>query len=244
MADTNDLKSSSRLGLGQRQRRMSGAPQAELLQDILRKAGITTWDFAIIGDGSGCGWKAGCGWAGIVIDHETRGRQMVNGAMNVGSINMAELMPYLQILTWLHQEVGKSRLKRTGILNVHIITDSQVVAKQGVITANPALDLPKVQQGLWAAMREFGRLGYHLHWHWADRMTNELNSVADLIAGLSRRTLIAAGITDDAAEAAAQRAADALDHVSFKDPLSGSEISLHDIAPFGEETHGSTAQSQ
>src|SRR5688572_22541252 len=80
--------------------RLSGEPDAELLQAVLQRTGISLWDVFIVGDGSGCKWDAGCGWSGILVDRETRGRKLFAGAATVGSVNFAEAMPYCQALNW------------------------------------------------------------------------------------------------------------------------------------------------
>ena len=168
---------------------LTGQPEAELIQTLLTRLQIPRSGLTVVGDGSGSTWERGCGWASILIDHETRGRRAFFGAMNLGSVNFAEAMPYVQALNWFDAQFGKERLKRLGSLPVHILTDSQVTAQWGTQASQIGGVLPRKHAALWAAMREYQRLGYQCVWHWAPRLTTELNWLADLIAGLSRRGL-------------------------------------------------------
>lgn len=204
----------------------------EILQEVLNRAGIqeVDWDLVLIGDGSGTGWEDAAGWAGVLIDKETRGRRLMYGAMNKGSVNLAELMPYVQSLAWYHSQFGESALKRKGMLRVHVITDSQVTAQHGIQSCRPGEPLPNVpQRTLWAAVREMTRIGYVIQWHWAARSTSGLNYLSDLVAGLSRRSVM--GVEVGGMYAEAVRAAKALDQLSFADPLTGEPISPYGINP-------------
>lgn len=152
--------------------------------------GITTWDLLLVGDGSGSGWAQGCGWATTLVDRHTHDRWQFVGAMNMGSINLAELMPYLHALTWYHANGGRQRIHELGRpLAVHVITDSQVIYQQGEAVAKLDQPLPKVQEAQWAAMRQLTHMGYMLHYHWLERCTTALNWAADLLAGMSRKSL-------------------------------------------------------
>ena len=67
----------------------------QLLDEVLRKAGIQEWDVLIVGDGSGSGWNGACGWCSILVDKLSRGRRVFYGAMNNGSVNVAETMTHI-----------------------------------------------------------------------------------------------------------------------------------------------------
>lgn len=227
----------------------SGQPQAELLQAVLTRAGIQTWDLLLIGDGSGSGWDGACGWSSTLIDRQTRERYVFFGAANQGSVNLAELMPYFQALLWFHNHVGMRRIKGRGFLTVHVITDSQVTATHGKHAATLGDALPKVpQRALWAGMRELAHMGYHLHWHWAMRSSNSLNVLADLIAALARRRILALGQEFeqpgyDHARTLTERAMRALDKVRFVDPLDGTPINVHALNPSETEEPSGSASS-
>lgn len=211
--------------------RVSGRPDVELLQALLNRLQIqdNSWDLLLVGDGSGTGWLNGCGWAAALVDKLTRGRRLFFGGMNAGSVNLAEMLPYLQALTWFHATHGASRLKQCGTLLVHILTDSQVIANEGTKAANLSEELPRSRIALWAAMREFRRLGYRLTYHWTPRSSYDLNLVADLISSLCRRQVITIDGPGDDGYAA--QAAAAVDAVRLVDPATGEEIRLHDINP-------------
>lgn len=154
----------------------------------------------------------------------------------MGSINVAEMMPYLQALTWYYHHAGKVEIKKRGLLRVHVITDSRVTVIHGRAAANPGAELPKVpQRALWASMRELGRMGYDLQWHWAQRSTSSLNFLADLIAALARRELLLLGrevqLRGYEDEALAKKAADALDQVQFVDPIDGTTLDVNALNP-------------
>jgi len=156
---------------------------------MLARLRISQWDLALIGDGSGSSWMHGCGWAGVLIDRFTKGRRLFYGGMNVGSINLAELMPYMHALSWYHENFGRDRLKRAdhGVLHVHIITDSQVICQHG--SKINAGQNPSSNRSAWACMAQFIKEGYILHYHHIPRCTVALNVVADKVAGVSRLTL-------------------------------------------------------
>jgi len=200
----------------------------ELLQQVLERAKIDRWDILIIGDGSGTGWKDACGWAGILIDRAYHMRLLVDGAQNLGSINLAEMMPYLMGLINYHEQQGKRQLKMRSPLQVHIITDSQVTCYHGIAAAKPEEPLPKVShRALWAGMRELGRMGYRIHYHWAERSTSMLNWASDLIAYLARK-----GVKNlEGEEELAARARAAIEQVRFVDPADGSAIDIHSLNP-------------
>ncbi len=175
-----------------------------------------------MGDGSGSGWAKACGWGAILIDNRDR-RRFFYGAMDCGSVNFAESMPYIQALTWYDNHHGKEILEQIGYLNVHILTDSQVIATWGNKAMLPeGGDPPRKQLALWAGMRELRRVGYHCVFHWAPRMTTELNWAADLLAGLSRREVEQAIAPEYIIGGdPATRAANAIGNLVFHDPETG-----------------------
>lgn len=221
--------------------RKKQVPEVELLQAVLERIGSPQWDLLIVGDGSGAGWDTACGWCGVLIDNQTRLRKILWGAMNIGSVNSAESLPYLQALSWFDAKHGRERLRARGILNVHIITDSKVIATWGTKAMSPAGDLPRANVAYWAAMREFRRLGYHCHFHWANRSTTQLNWTADLIAGMARRELQAASKQVEFPEGISQRALQAVAGLQFANPETGEPIDIYHLNPTEEHTHVSNA---
>jgi hypothetical protein len=211
---------------------LSGEQDAVLLQHVLQRAGIADWDVLIVGDGSGNQWELPCGWAYVLIDRATRGRRCDWGGMSAGSINFAETMPYLHALNWYDQHGGgKERLKQQGTLKVHIITDSQVIARWGT-QANGAEELPRKHAILFGGMRELRRLGYIFTFHWAPRLDSRFNWLADLLAGLSRRSFLGQ-IHPGRDETLAQQAMLALGQLQFQDPTTQEAINLYGLHPDG-----------
>lgn len=194
-------------------------PQDDPLQPLLDKLGITDWDILIAGDGSGNSWDAACGWCAILIDRHTRGRRVSYGAVNQGSINFAETLPYLQLLTWFDQHHGKTRLESKMVLTVHIVTDSQVVANWGTAAMSAGTKTPRKQGPFWAAMRYLRSIGYVCHFHWAPRQTTQMNWAADLVAGLARAAMLNLPNVPAANDVTiGQRAAQALSELQFQSP--------------------------
>lgn len=201
---------------------------------MLAKLGITVWDVLLIGDGSGNGHEFPCGWASVLIDRETRNRKTFYGAMNQGSINLAEMMPYLQGLSWYHNTHGHDRLKIRTPQVVHVVTDSQVTALHGNNTSHGHEQLPKIgHRALWAAMRDLCSVGYRIQYHWAERSHVNMNYLADLIAGLSRRQIMGVDVDELGHTELAARAAAALAAIRICDPLTGEPISPYHINPDG-----------
>ena len=146
-------------------------PETQTLQLLLNKMGNPQWDVILVGDGSGSGWAHACGWAATLICRRHQARRFFYGGMDCGSVNFAESMPYVQAITWYDAHHGKALLKQLGMLRVHILTDSQVIAGWGTKAMQGHSEIPRKHIGLFSAMREYRRLGYHCNFHWAPRMT-------------------------------------------------------------------------
>jgi len=153
-----------------------------------------------VGDGSGTGWDDYCGWGATLIERLTMCRKRFYGGMNVGSVNVAELIPYVQALLWFHTKFGEDRLKRSkGFLTTVVLSDSKYVCD----TARKVVRghrLPEAQMGLWAAIQAYSRCGYDFTWCWIPRETLALNWAADRMAGLSRRAIKELQLVDDAGD--------------------------------------------
>lgn len=203
--------------------------QAQVTATLLEKLGNPTWDLLLVGDGSGGDWEKACGWASCLVDKATHGRRFFYGAMDCGSVNFAEAMPYIQALNWFDNNFGRERLKTTGFLNVHILTDSQVIARMGNQTMAKDEPIPRTHALLWGALTELRRLGYICQFHWAPRMSTKWNQSADLIAGLCRKEVQAALAPDYAPGEIAARAAHAIESLVFYDPHTGLPLSAYTL---------------
>jgi ribonuclease HI len=157
---------------------------------VLQELGVTYWDALLVGDGSGSGWHQGCGWASVLIDKSTNQRKLFTGAMNPGTVNRAELLAYLHAMDWYSNGPGKERLKhlnkvRPGsIVQVHVITDSELTVKQG-----QGLACRKVNSAYWAGIDEITRKGFKIHWHWMSRDKIGLNQLTDHISREARKAV-------------------------------------------------------
>lgn len=162
------------------------------LGEVLTSLGIHDWDVVVFGDGSGVGRARGCGWCVVLVDHFTGARKQFRGAMDPGTVNIAEMLPYHQALEWYHEAgPGKQRLYDRRLasgpvrkLHVHVISDSEVVVNQG---NNP--DKRKANGSWWAAIDFLADKGYQLHWHWMGRDRTALNMYCDHISRQSREAV-------------------------------------------------------
>jgi ribonuclease HI len=164
--------------------------QTATIGQVLAELHVFDWDVLIVGDGSGTSWERGCGWASVLIEHYSNRRKTFNGAMSVGTVNIGEVLPYVQAMSWYSRGPGKARLhdRRTNgvpdgreMLHVHVITDSEVVANQG---NNP--ERRKSNTEWWAALDHIASKGYLIHWHWMARDRLGLNVLTDHLSRASR----------------------------------------------------------
>lgn len=141
----------------------------------------------------------------------------------------ASQRPYVQLLSWFDQHHGKERLQNLGSLNVHIVTDSQVVANWGTAAMTPGSPVPRKYGAYWSAMRYFRSLGYVCTFHWAPRMTTNLNWASDLIAGLARVAMVQLPSESASSDMTiAQRAAETIGQLDFHSP-SGVPLDVYSL---------------
>ena len=167
--------------------RKSKRPTAASLSSVLDKLQIRDWDVLLFGDGSGHGWGIGCGWSCVLIDRVSRSRKLLYGSMNSGTVNVGELMAYVHAMLWYSGQAAKAGNKRAP-LNVHIVTDSRVIAQQGTameVAGNESI----ANRALWMSMKALARQGFVFHYHWIERLTVDLNWGADQMAGKARIAL-------------------------------------------------------
>ena len=219
-------------------------PERQTLSQVIARLGNPQWDILLVGDGSGSGWAHAAGWAATIVDNrQNQARRFFYGACDCGSVNLAETMPYLQALTWYDVHHGREMLRQVGFLRVHILTDSQVIATWGNRAMAPTGEVPRKMPVFWAGMRELRRLGYHCQFHWAPRMTTELNWAADLMAGITRREVInALDPTYVSGADPATRAANAVGNLVFYNPETGERLDPYDINPGDQQCSSSSTE--
>jgi len=130
-----------------------------------------SWQLILVGDGSGSALDRPSGWAVAAIEAD-RSLQLFWGAMNTGTVQVSELMPYLQALAYYG---GRKEPPRDGIWEVHLVTDSDYLFKlgRGDYSQGPTVRL-------WGTVLASLRAqGFSLHWHWRRRETLQLNRWAD-----------------------------------------------------------------
>lgn len=162
------------------------AAAAESLHELLARVGVADddWDWLLFGDGSGSNYQRASGWATVSIERPTMDRQVWAGAMNRGTVNMAEMLAYLQPLTWIvnrEQERVEAGGARRAV-RVHIVTDSQYCRDKGVTPG----ELVAKNAGLWAAFGALRRDGIVLTWHHMPREEAALNSFCDGLSKVAR----------------------------------------------------------
>lgn len=156
------------------------------LTAVLAELGIFDWDVALVGDGSGAGWKLGCGWACALIDRHQNRRKLLQGAMNYGTIGIAELTPYIHAMLWYDRFYGSKLRRKLGRpIHVRIITDNQTIAKIGSQLAINTLE-GSPDNPLWHVLEHWMRDGYDFGFTWLPRMTIGLNAFCDRLAGIAR----------------------------------------------------------
>jgi ribonuclease HI len=156
---------------------------AETFEAMLERLGIEEWDLVLVGDGSGSNWKRECGWGCVAFEANTLTRRVFYGAMNLGTVNVGEMMAYLQPLTWYlsrNQDEGKNKASRSRV--IHIITDSEYVKTRGE-NGNVG---SKRNHIMWSVLDLIKRQGYVMHWHHVPRDTVALNMYADLLSKAAR----------------------------------------------------------
>lgn len=160
---------------------MSLKTSGELFEVLLERLGIKNWDLLLVGDGSGSHWGKECGWGCVSVERETLHRRVWFGAMNDGTINLAEVLAYLQPLTWYtSQELAKRKQgHKIELKQVHVLTDS-------AYTANSSADLKSHNAMLWQLFKQFASQGIMVQWHWVRRESVDLNLFADQLSKEAR----------------------------------------------------------
>lgn len=164
---------------------------SEGLQQLLARLNIHDWDYLIVGDGSGSTWDREVGWASVLIERETMERSVWWGTMNRATVNIAEMMAYLQPLGWLVAQEENRRTKEknrgkacpTRAYKVHIITDSDYCRSTGKSVSRSGTK----NAALWGVFDVFARSGFILNWHWLPREDCTLNRYCDAASKMVRK---------------------------------------------------------
>jgi hypothetical protein len=176
---------------------VSSTVSNELLEKLLERLNIKNWDLLLVGDGSGSSWGKECGWGCVSVENATFDRRVWYGAMNDGTINFAEIMAYLQPLTWYtSQELAKRKKgHKVTLKHVHVLTDSAYAAN-----ASDSCPATSVNGVIWQVFKQFAAHGIMVQWHWIRRETVELNLFADQLSKDARLNLKGKDLPKKAAE--------------------------------------------
>jgi ribonuclease HI len=173
---------------------MSDGPFTQADVDFLLKHfKIKSWDVLLIGDGSGSTWNRGAGWASVSIEHENMEVRTWAGGVNYGTVNFAEIMAYLQPLTYFQGRnktlQGRNKTLQEALAytlrpyTIHIVTDSEYVQKMGDSKRRGA-----IKNGtLWSCFDIMARQGFLLRWHWMRRDTSAFNTYCDTLSRFYRK---------------------------------------------------------
>jgi hypothetical protein len=104
------------------------------------------------------------------------------GAVSDTTVNLCELSPYLHMMQWYSRGPGKDLRKKINafmprLVTVHIVTDCEIIAKQG----NKKADR-NANAAFWAAMDYFPRIGYNLSYHYFPREQFASNRACDSLS--------------------------------------------------------------
>lgn len=166
---------------------MMSGDELESFQDLLDECDITHWDYVLVGDGSGSHWGQQAGWACVSVERATMERLVWAGAVNRGTVNLAEIMAYLQPLTYFvgREEDRRKAGGKTCAYNVHIVTDSEYCRNTGRTRSA----MMSKNAGLWACLNGMSRQGMVITWHWLRRDMCALNRFCDELSRLSRQMI-------------------------------------------------------
>jgi ribonuclease HI len=157
----------------------------ETLDVLLTRLEIPNVDMVMIGDGSGSGWDHEAGWATVTIEKATKERRVWCGSVNIGSVNFAEIMAYIQPLCWIvNREIErKANGMPRRLYTVAILTDSEYVAN----TLNDKIDKTKGKNSiLWQQFDCLKRQGILIQAKWVRRDTYDLNRYVDTLSKAAR----------------------------------------------------------
>lgn len=155
-----------------------------------------------MGDGSGSNWQQGCGWGVSCIEKLENGTwrwppKVLYGGMYPATVNISELMPYIQALSWYIEHLRRRRKEEDlepKVRIVQIITDSQVTEKRG---GDSSKSLAKKNRGFWNVFSMLERQGLEVRWNHTLRDTITLNIFADKISKMARLALKESDIDDE-----------------------------------------------
>jgi ribonuclease HI len=156
------------------------------LEELAQQLSLPHFDLLLTGDASGTILDKSCGFACIAYSRGLNNNKeyvvLHKGAINHGTNNFAELIPYVHAL-YYDMYVNKMLDIRKGMRNriAHVVSDSELIVRQGNKQYQREANLP-----FWAAIDSFTQLKYVIHWTHIRRLSNQFNKLCDRIAGEER----------------------------------------------------------
>lgn len=150
----------------------------EQSSELLDALHITSPQVVLIGDGSGSLWSRPCGWSVIALDFINKIFEVYMGSSSHGSVNYAELYPYIHALTaltdlWCKREILPPK-------HIDICSDSEVTVRCG-----SGIYGRTAHGGLWASIEYFGKI-HQITWNHIPRNTYQLHILADKLSKHAR----------------------------------------------------------
>jgi len=138
------------------------------------------YDYVIVCDGSGINKE--CAWAAILLTPGKELFKFFRGGVSQSTINVAEAIGFLHVLSWLERE-GK-----TG--RVLLLSDSLITVRCG-----SGEFVPRANKWLWNAFQHFQEV-FQLHFLLIPRCSFKMAVMVDEEAGRLRRLLAATPYPD------------------------------------------------
>lgn len=141
------------------------------------------FDLILAGDGSGTTVGDACGWHVFVQDTRLNRSYTLYGGSSSGTVNYAELYPYIFAL-WDYDCKNKKSRNLLDQIKVLILSDSELTVRCGSGEYERRANL-----SLWSSIDWFEKNGYELTWQHRNRLTTVENKISDEKAGKIRRFL-------------------------------------------------------
>jgi hypothetical protein len=137
------------------------------------------WSILLIGDGSGSVYAAGIGWAGVMLDRATGRWITIAGAQTNGTVTIAEIYPYWQLLRYHKYQIHKKDREKP--YKVFGFCDNESVVK-----CINNLELPWSNHDYWEAFKQIKTPFYDVQFVHLPRDTNHLHILMDQVSVSAR----------------------------------------------------------
>lgn len=157
----------------------------EDFEQLAGKVKVDDFHLMIVGDGSGSLHNMPCGWWCGFYYRPSGNVKEYYGGCNAGSVNYAELSPFLHTLYVFHAALVKvDLLKTVDKWKVLIVTDSELTVKCAMREYQRKSNL-----ALWAQIDWYEKNGFEITWKHTPRNSNPINLKADKTSKTMRKTM-------------------------------------------------------